>query len=665
MVGQRWGVPMRDLDNLPPLLVPSPRVIEIGEAIPLDERFAQVARALLESIVGSASSPGNDKRQSLWRGAIRVESAADLSGGPESYELQIRRGPAGTAEATIRHAPRGLIHAASTLCQLSRQYKHTIPSLMIRDWPAFPARGVMLDISRNRVPTMAEFERIIEQLAELKFNHLQLYTEHTFAYQGDWSGGGHERVWRDASPLTAQEIGHLAGICAARGVDLAANQNCFGHLREWLKHPEYAHLAEIEPDGVWKFMHWERRGPFSLCPTNPQSLEFVRGMLGELLRHFPSPLVNIGCDETFDVGFGRSKEIVDSRAAELSRAEKLGMDVARDRARAELFFDFVGQVCGVAHEHGRTPLMWADIALKHPEMLSRLPRNVVGLVWGYEPETDFASGLEALRGAGLPPGWVCPGTSSWRSITGRTTEARENIARAAREGLRCGAAGLLICDWGDVGHMQTWLITLRRLADAAEAAWSGASAHDRLADPRAVSLQCFEDDGLWVGDLIDQLGDADIDVRRSAHANYSPDPDSRGMKNASAIFNDLFPPVPVPDGQRAIEASLEQWERVLETLDQLAAATSSKDSFLIPRPYREELEHTLAFARFAAAHAHAQRFPEPQRRARFHELLAPARDLLEQHKALWKRTSRPGGLKESCSHLERVIAALEGRRGGA
>jgi hypothetical protein len=292
-------------------------------------------------------------------------------------------------------------------------------------------------------------------------------------------------------------------------------------------------------------------------------------------------------------------------------------------------------------------------------MLSRLPRDVVGLVWGYEPDTDFAAGLEALRSAGLPPGWVCPGTSSWRSITGRTTEARENIARAASEGLRWGAAGLLICDWGDVGHMQTWPITLRRLADAAEAAWSGASEHDHLADPRAVSLQCFQDDGLRVGDWLDRLGDADIDLCRSAHANYSPDPASRGIKNASAIFTDLFPPVPVPDGKRAIEASAPEWERVRQRLDALGAALLGPGSPNGGPLCREELEHTLAFARFAADHARAHRLPEPERSACLRALRAAASVLLDQHRRLWARGSRPGGLRESCAHLEKVIAALE------
>ena len=59
--------------------------------------------------------------------------------------------------------------------------------------PAFDRRGYMLDISRDRVPTMETLEWLVDVLSQLRFNELQLYVEHTFQYRG------HERIWRDAS----------------------------------------------------------------------------------------------------------------------------------------------------------------------------------------------------------------------------------------------------------------------------------------------------------------------------------------------------------------------------------------------------------------------------------------------------------------------------------
>src|SRR5262249_14644528 len=160
-------------------------------------------------------------------------------------------------------------------------------------------------------------------------NHLQLYTEHTFAYEG------HDEVWADFSPVTPAEARELDEYSGKRGVRLAANQNCFGHLHRWLRLQKYAHLAETHGD--WVFMEWPRSGPFSLCPIEPGSIELVRDMLGQLLPCFTTPLVNIGCDETFDVGQGRSREAVAARGPGGSAA---------------VYFDFVREVARIAHSHG-------------------------------------------------------------------------------------------------------------------------------------------------------------------------------------------------------------------------------------------------------------------------------------------------------------------------
>src|SRR5690606_18879589 len=168
----------------------------------------------------------------------------------------------------------GVRQAVRTLAQLFRQYPGELPTLDIDDGPAFPVRGVMLDVSRDRVPTMDHLLATVDLLASLKFNHFQLYTEHTFAY------AGHEEVWRGWSPMTPEEVRTLDERCRALGVTLAANQNCFGHLAQWLRHPRYAHLAETH--GEWTFMDWPRSGPFSLCPVDPGSIELIDDLLGPL-----------------------------------------------------------------------------------------------------------------------------------------------------------------------------------------------------------------------------------------------------------------------------------------------------------------------------------------------------------------------------------------------
>ncbi|MFN3238600.1 MAG: family 20 glycosylhydrolase, partial [Pseudomonadales bacterium] len=113
-----------------------------------------------------------------------------------------------------------------------------LPYLAIKDAPDFTQRGVMLDISRCKVPSLTTLKALIDQFAALKFNQLQLYTEHTFAFSQ------HKTVWAEASPLTAAETLELKHYAAARYIELVPNLNCFGHFERWLCHPEYHQYAE-------------------------------------------------------------------------------------------------------------------------------------------------------------------------------------------------------------------------------------------------------------------------------------------------------------------------------------------------------------------------------------------------------------------------------------
>ena len=89
------------------------------------------------------------------------------------------------------HDAAGLFYAEQTLNQIKRQFADTgkLPVVRIEDWPDFPNRGVMLDVARDKVPTMETLFAHVDMFASLKFNQLQLYTEHTFAYPG------HEVIW--------------------------------------------------------------------------------------------------------------------------------------------------------------------------------------------------------------------------------------------------------------------------------------------------------------------------------------------------------------------------------------------------------------------------------------------------------------------------------------
>ena len=399
--------------------------------------LGEPARERLERALADARLPVEAQAKDELR-FERVDAAA----GPEAYTLTV--GPAGAVARAS--SDRGLDHAASTLAQwIAGSPRGETPGVEIVDRPSLERRGVMLDVSRERVPTMDTLFELVELFAGWKVNELQLYTEHTFAY------AGHEEVWREASPLTPAEVRRLDAFCRERHVALVPNQNCFGHLHRWLKLPRYQPLAEV-PGGVQHPFATEPE-PFSLCPGDPRSLELVADLLDQLLPCFASDEVNVGLDETFDLGQGRSAQAVAQRGV------------------GRVYLDFLLAVEGLVRERGHRMQFWADILLNHPELVDELPPEVVPLVWGYEADHPFERQLPAVA-AGGRPFVVCPGTASWQSFGGRTETMAVNIERAAQLGAQAGARGLLVTDWGDRGHLQPLPVSLAGWAHAADRAWN-------------------------------------------------------------------------------------------------------------------------------------------------------------------------------------------------
>lgn len=303
--------------------------------------------------------------------------------------------------------------------------------------------GYQLDISRYKVPTMQTLYRIVDFIARLGYTQFQLYTEHTFAYKG------HEEVWCEASPMTPEEVRALDDYCSQRGIELVPNQNSFGHLENWLRHPGYNHLAEA-PKGGTTMGSYTLKYPMCLCPTDPRSVTFIAGLYDQLLPCFRSRKINVGGDETIELkddhkpGIGRS-------AAELAA-----------KGPARVYLEFLGKIHKLLSDRGHTMMFWGDIILEHPELISELPEDVIALNWGYEADHPFETSSAAFAKS-KRRFYVCPGTSAWGTFSGRTDNMMVNVDSAISAGERHGMSGVLLADWGDYGHPNPFLSSVPAL----------------------------------------------------------------------------------------------------------------------------------------------------------------------------------------------------------
>jgi hypothetical protein len=569
---------------------------------------------------------GSLRRDAARAPEPRVERDGALPA--EGYRLEVS--PRGVH---IRCADeRGERWARGALAQLARHSPVEIPCLRLLDWPDLPVRGYMLDVSRDRVPTRATLERLLCGMELLRLNQLQLYTEHSFAYRE------HETVWRDASPLTHDDMRWLDARCRGRGIELVANQNCFGHMERWLRHPEYRALAEA-PDGFELPGFGPRRA--SVIAPSDEGLEFVLALCRELLACTTSRWINIGCDETWELGQGRSR------------------DACAAQGRGAVYSSFLCRLIERLHADGHAVQFWGDVGREHAEQIDRLPRrDTRALVWGYEApvapdaipdavaETMGRLGWtrEALSGFSALvrpfaerefPFWVCPGTSSWNSLLGRWSNARANLIDAAIAARSHGAGGYLITDWGDNGHLQPPSVSWLPLAFGAALAW-GLVANRELDVAPLLDLHLFDDGERELGRALETLGDLYLEP-------------GLPLPNASALHAALLRSG-VPGAESLAADAL---ERTLARLDDgVARIERSRPRVVDGTLAKRELLQAARLARHGAWRlARAAGLPCPSSA----ELRRDLGAAIEEQRSCWLARSRPGGLAQSLARLERPL----------
>ena len=358
----------------------------------------------------------------------RVDTLAARANMEQAYQLDITR-----KGITIRYVGEaGLANARLTLDQLVSLYGDTLPCCTILDWPAYRYRGWMDDQSRGPVPHAAYRQKQWETLHALKFNFCNYYTEHTL-YQPEYP---------DLAPA------YLAD-CPPHP-DEVINLQLFAHAEKTLRVPFYEHLKDSKAN---------------YDPSNPAVYEFLRQRIAAAYQRIPnSPFFIINCDETEQLGSGRAKKLVDEKGADqvyvdfINRCYDLVLGTRTSSSAKD------GKADGVR------VAMWGDIVAKNPSMMRQLPKDMVYIMWAYEPLDSFRHLIKPFKEQGNPF-WVAASTGHSATMTSTPQRYIKNIANLYRDGYRDGAEGAMLTCWDDNGealfdnswHAQYW---------AAEMAWN-------------------------------------------------------------------------------------------------------------------------------------------------------------------------------------------------
>jgi hypothetical protein len=304
---------------------------------------------------------------------------------------------------------RGLFYGMQTLKQLVRAGWNQ--SIAIADWPEFEHRQIYDDISRGPISTVDYIKKQIERMAEIKINYLSFYIEHVVQPYS------HPDFAPKNGKLTIPQIKELSAYAAKYYMQLVGSFQSFGHFANILSVPKYASLGATST---------------LISPTNPRANKFLKDVIGELCDAFNAPYFNVDCDETFDLGQGTTKALVDS----------LGV--------ATVYANHLKFLHDVIKQHGKTMMMTGDFPIDHEEVLDMLPKDIIYLTWEYGDQSSYEKWIQPFANRNLHY-MVCPGILNTYRMFPDMVMAKNNIRGFAQAGAKQNAEGVITMIWDDGG----------------------------------------------------------------------------------------------------------------------------------------------------------------------------------------------------------------------
>ncbi|MBW2149529.1 MAG: family 20 glycosylhydrolase, partial [Deltaproteobacteria bacterium] len=219
--------------------------------------------------------------------------------------------------------------------------------------------------------------------------------------------------------FSKQEIKELISCAQDHGIEVIPELESFGHMGYITIHKEYSHLS----DAV------EGKHFGAICPSNPETLEILEDLIGEVSELFTSDYIHAGFDE---VNFGSCP-----RCQERLKEEKSW----------EIFAQHVETVQGIMAGNGKKMMMWGDHLVSEAQLADRIPKDIVICDWQYfDVEVSNITGL-------LEKGFdviCCPALTNFFKVIHPRESNLQNIddfSRAARSTQSASVVGMMNTVW--------------------------------------------------------------------------------------------------------------------------------------------------------------------------------------------------------------------------
>lgn len=290
-----------------------------------------------------------------------------------------------------------------------------VPEIEIVDFPDLEMRGVTEDIVRGQMFTVESAKRFIKI-----FSHYKLNTYCPTYMQDMIINPDHPKLDFKKGALSIKELQEIDKYAKDRFVNLFPIYNCIGHQDNICMVEDYWDIAEFP-------------GSNCLDVSNPKTYDFLESFLDKLSQAFSSEWFHIGCDESFDLGFGKSRPLV------------------KEQGKGKTLFDFYNKINEIITSKGKKNIvMYHDIPIQDKNILKNLTKDMVLMYWAYAPKKHFKK-IDKLLDAGFKV-IVSPSMLSWCRNFPDSVNAWKNIMYITKQGINSkdrGVIGMLNSIWED------------------------------------------------------------------------------------------------------------------------------------------------------------------------------------------------------------------------
>jgi len=340
---------------------------------------------------------------------------------------------------------------------IEKYRKSETKSFFIEETPHFKTTGVMLDVSRNAVPTVESIKRLLSHMALMGLNLLMLYTEDTYEIE-QLPYFGYMR-----GRYTNEELKECDDFADQFGIEMIPCIQTLAHLAQVLK---WNCFAEVRDTGDILLAGYDK------------TYDLVEKMIRAASAPFRSRRIHIGMDEANGLGLGRYRE-------------KNGIQCPFDILNSHL-----KRVVGITESLGLQPMIWSDMyftlgsktgtyfdlnsEVPH-DAADSIPKGILQVYWDYyhNDEDYYCKFIRKHRDIGIEPLfaggiWSFAGMLVNYNKTFAATEAALSACR--KEGI----SEVFATIWNDDGAETNLFASLLGLQLFAENGYKGKLSREEL-----------------------------------------------------------------------------------------------------------------------------------------------------------------------------------------